>query len=302
MREDRPVGRFLAKVTAVTLLVLGGCASDGSTEVPSDADGLRIASFDFAESEVLAEVYAQAAEAVGVPVVRLGAVGPREVVVPAMRNDAVDLVPEYLGSALLFAEVDSLPADVEDATSTLGDRLDEYEIAVLRPSGAVDSNVFVVTASTAEAYGLVSVSDLAAAPLNRLGGPAECVDRPLCLIGLRDTYAVTFDEFVTQPSLLFTAESLRQGEIDVGVMFSTAPELDADDLVALIDDRGLQPPENVVPIVRRSALARWGPELSAALDAVSAQLTTEQLRRLNARVAEGESTTDLARDWLDSSR
>lgn len=277
-----------------------GCSGSSAPADPPGAAGLRVASFDFVESEILTEVYAQAAEAAAVPVERLGAVGPREVVVPAMRNDLVDLVPEYVGSALTFVGVVESPDDPADAAALLDTQLDEFDIDVLMPSSAVDANVFVVTEDTAALHALESVSDLEGVPLNRFGGPAECPDRPYCLVGLRETYGVSFEEFVAQPSLAFTGEALRRDEIDVGLMFSTSPELDAPDLVALVDDRRLQPPENVVPVVRREALERWNPGLERAMNAVSERLTTQELRRLNGLVADGATPAGAAREWLAS--
>lgn len=294
--------RVLALAGAV-LVGVSACASSSapvdSTDV-TEQTGLRVASFDFVESELLAEVYAQSAEAVGVPVVRLGAVGPREVVVPAMRNERVDLIPEYVGSALSFSGVVDPPSDPAEAAALLAVRVAEFGIDVLKPSAAVDSNVFVVSVDTAELHGLEAVSDLLGAPLTRFGGPAECPDRPFCLAGLRETYGVTFAEFVVQPSLTFTAEALRRDEVDVGLMFSTSPELDAHDLVALTDDRRLQPPENVAPLLRRGPRERWGPELEQALDRVSSRLSTEDLRRMNRLIADGVEIADVARDWLAS--
>lgn len=287
-------------LAALLLLPVAACANGDTESEPTAVETLRVASFDFDESRILAEVYAQAVERAGVPVTRLGAVGPREIVIPAMRSDQIDLVAEYLGSALRFAEVLEAPDDPTVAAELLALRVDAFGIDVLTPSSAEDSNVFVVSDATAERLELDAVSDLATAGLTRFGGPAECPDRPLCLVGLRDTYGVSFDEFVAQPSLAFTAEALRRDEIDVGLLFSTSPQLDAPDLFELTDDLGLQPPENVVPLLRRSALERWGPELVRALDAVSAQLTTPDLRRLNGLIADGVSPSDAAREWLAS--
>lgn len=294
--------RISLVLAAALFLAVAGCA-DAADTVPSGLDDdvddrLRVAGFDFAESELLAELYAQAAENAEVPVVRLGAVGPREIVFPAMRNDQIDLVPEYVGSALRFVGVDDPPRDPLEATATLGAEVASFELVVLAASPAVDTNVFVVTSAVADQLGLETVSDLASAGFRRFGGPAECPDRPLCLAGLADIYGVSFEEFVSQPSLAFTGEALRRGEIDVGLMFSTSPELDATDLVALVDDRNLQPPDNVVPMLRRPAQIQWGDQLETALDEVSGALTTGDLRRMNADVAAGSSVEQVARDWL----
>jgi osmoprotectant transport system substrate-binding protein len=62
------------------------------------------------------------------------------------------------------------------------------------------------------------------------------------------------------------------------------PAITADHLVVLADDRGLQPAENVVPLVRRDVVAHYGPRPLAALNTVSALLDTGTLRAKDARV------------------
>ena len=66
----------------------------------------------------------------------------------------------------------------------------------------------------------------------------------------------------------------------------------------LEDDRRLQPAENLTPLVRRDAVARFGPEMVEVLDAVSAALSTDELRGLNASVRSGVPPTRAAEVWL----
>jgi osmoprotectant transport system substrate-binding protein len=69
--------------------------------------------------------------------------------------------------------------------------------------------------------------------------------------------------------------------------------------VVLADDRGLQPAENVVPLVRRDAVGRYGPRLLAVLDTVSARLSTGSLRALDAQVElRGDDPRLVAGSWL----
>lgn len=274
----------------------GAAPPDG--DGPSGDDAVRIASFDFAESALIAELYAQVVEAAGLPVVRVPDVGPREVVMPALELDLVDVVPEYLGTALRWQSLDA-SSDTGVALRALDVRLRSAGLAALDAAPAEDENVVVVATSTAEREQLTAISDLGPlAGSMRFGGPPECPDRPLCLIGLEERYGLRFGEFVAQRSQRFTAEALRRHEIDVGLMFSTDPAVTARDLTVLEDDRRLQPPENVVPVVRLSALERWGPDLAGALDRLSAALTTSTLRLLNRRVAAGMSVAEVSRDWL----
>lgn len=291
---------LVAAVAIIAIIVTAACGGEGATRSgPTAADGMRVASFDFAESVLLAEIFAQVIESTGTPVIRVGSVGPREIMAPALELDHIDLVPEYLGTALQYAGARDGNSDTASALADLNARLSARGLTALAASPAEDKNVFVVTRDFAVRESLVEISDLGGlSPRLRFGGPPECQERALCLAGLETVYGLRFAEFVPQRSLRFTAEALRRGEIDVGVMFSTAATLIADDLVELVDDRAMQPAENIVPIVRTDALVRWGPEVTAALNAASSALTTLELRVLNLQVANDHPVVDMARDWL----
>lgn len=133
------------------------------------------------------------------------------------------------------------------------------------------------------------------------GGPTECPSRPLCLGGLRSVYGLSFAEFVPlDASGPLTVAAFHSGQIDVGLLFTTDGTIDAEGFVPLRDDRHLQPAENVTPIVRPEVLAAFGPRLADVVNAVSAALTTTDLRAMNAAVDGGASPTAIARTWLDS--
>jgi glycine betaine/choline ABC-type transport system substrate-binding protein len=50
--------------------------------------------------------------------------------------------------------------------------------------------------------------------------------------------------------------------------------------------------------VRREVIDRWGTEFEAVVNEVSQQLTTAELRQLNASVAAGSDPSTVAREWL----
>jgi osmoprotectant transport system substrate-binding protein len=142
------------------------------------------------------------------------------------------------------------------------------------------------------------VSDLAplAATLT-LGGPPECPQRARCLPGFASRYGLHFEEFVPLAGAELTRRALDDGVVDVAVLFSTDVELARRGLVVLEDDRHLQPPDQVVPMVRSSALD--DERVGAALDEVSERLTTANLRFLNWRVEQaGTSVAAEAHGWL----
>jgi osmoprotectant transport system substrate-binding protein len=103
---------------------------------------------------------------------------------------------------------------------------------------------------------------------------------------------------VTIPTRAATVEALLAGQIDVGLLETTDARLGVAPVRLLADDRMLQPPDNVVPLVRRAAIERWGEELRTALNAVSARLTTADLVELNRSVElDGLTPREAALQW-----
>jgi osmoprotectant transport system substrate-binding protein len=168
-------------------------------DVPGDltAEGsINVGSSNFAESNIAAQIYGQALEAAGVDVSYTPDIGARDAYYPALEGGDVDLVPEFTGSLLTFLDAEATASpDVQEVLDALRPLTEEDGITILEPAEADSVNTFVVTSETAEEYGLTTVSDLASVtePLN-LGGPPECPERPYCLIGLQDTYGLTFAE------------------------------------------------------------------------------------------------------------
>lgn len=283
------------------LVLLVGCSTPSAVEQREPPATIRLASFDFPESQVLVEVYAEALRRQGLPVSVQHGVGPREVVVPALQQGVVDVVVDYLGTALAFARpaAEDLPREPGLMRAELAGALDEQGVEVLEAAAAQDQNGFVVTTAFSAEEGVGKLSELAElAPTLVFGGPPECPDRPLCLPGLERVYGLRFGEVRSMPSRAATVEALLSGSIDVGLVETTDARLAVAPIRLLIDDRGLQPPENVVPLVRAAALERWGEELRTALDGASARLLTQDLVQLNRAVEiEGLTPAEAAARW-----
>jgi osmoprotectant transport system substrate-binding protein len=263
---------------------------------------ITVASFDFPESELLADIYGQALRSHGYPVRFAPRLGPRELLDPALSRGLVEMVPEYAGTALQFLSLGKVQpsADVTATHRSLRQTLRGSELVALDPAPAQDANAIVVTRRTASRYGLRTISDLARVkPLLTFGGPPECPTRPLCLQGLRRTYGLRVRSFLPlDVGGPLTRQALEQSQVDVALMFSTEPALVNAGLVALTDDESLQPAENVTPLVHRAAVKRWGPGFPEVVNRVSSALTTRDLRALNAHVAAGTAPSEAAAEWL----
>jgi len=298
-RSHRPRRTRTGAAAAAIALALGACTSAPASR-SADPDAVVVASFNFAESELVAELYAQVLEDAGLTITRMPRVGTRELLEPALERGLVDVVPEYAGSLLEFlSDRQRAGHDIDRVVERLDAALDQRGLVALEPAPAQNRNALALSPTRA-AVGYDTVSDLTGvAAAWSIGGPPECPQRPLCLPGFESVYGLRFEEFVPlDAGGPLTFEALRTGTVDVAVVFTTEGRLVTDDLVLLRDDLHLQPAENVTPIVRRQVLDRVGPELADRLNAVSAALTTIELRVLNLRVAEGAGVATVARKWL----
>ena len=294
---------FLALPLTTCVSVGLGPAGERAAAPATGDDAITIASFDFPESELLAEIYAHALEAKGFRVKRALNLGPRELVEPALERGLVEFVPEYLGTAVQFLHPQSnqVSATVDATRQKLAEAFRGRGVDVLASAEAEDANALAVTAQTSAKYRLSTISDLLSVAARLvIGGPPECPSRPLCLVGLESKYHLKFKRFEPlDASGPLTAEGLASGQIDVAVLFTTDGNIPSRGFVVLEDDLGLQPAENVTPVVREEVVARYGQRFTDVVDAVSAKLTIEGLREMNRLMTLGSRTPRrVALEWL----
>lgn len=290
--RNRAVGAILAGALLAT-----ACGSGDSTE----GEPITVASFNFNESVIVAEIYAQALERTGYDVERSMNLGNREVVKPALEAGEIDLVPEYVGTIHSF--LGGTPTADADATWEEAKALfEETGVTLLAYSPAEDKNAYVVTAETATEHGLTTISDLApVASELAFGGPPECPEREFCLQGLETVYGLEFAEFVPLDAAgPITIAALEGGDVDLALLFSSQGVIAEKGWVVLEDDMGLQPAENLVPAIRVDVVDEYGEDLTTLLDDVSGQLTQEELTEMNKRAdIDGEDPELIAGEWLD---
>jgi osmoprotectant transport system substrate-binding protein len=300
------VARRSSALAASLALALAACVVQGSSaEDARGDDAITVASFDFPESVLLAEIYAQAIEGAGIRVEREPSLGPRELVMPALLEGLVELVPEYAGSGLQFLAGDgSTSPDHEINHQRFAERLATLDVTALDASPAEDQNGFAVTAETARRYGLRTLSDLARVSRELVfGGPPECTRRPFCIPGLERSYGITFGQVYSNLDTggPRTVSALAEGTVDVALLFTSDGAIDLNDFVLLEDDLRLQPAENVTPVIGTGVLDHFGPSLADTVNAVSALLSTGELRTMNAEIARGANPEQIASRWLASS-
>jgi len=283
-----------------------GSGQGGAPQQSNPDNAVVVAAFNFPESKLLAEIYSQALEHSGMPVRRQFDLGPRELVQPAQRQGFVDVVPEYLGSALTGV-APNVAVDLTDSSAVLAalrTALRPWKLEALQPAPASDQNGFAVTRATADRLRLRTLSDLAAeSAILTLGGPSECPTRRYCMAGLQRVYGMQFKRFLAFDDESQRAAALTEGVIDVAVTFTTNGQLATGKVVLLMDDRKLQPAEQVVPVVSSRVVQTYGARLVDTLNAVSVALDTPGLLFLNWRVTVAQRPfADEAHGWLERHR
>ncbi|HJQ41465.1 MAG TPA: ABC transporter substrate-binding protein [Jatrophihabitantaceae bacterium] len=277
----------------------GGSSGSGSGTGSASKGSLTVGSAGFAESELLADIYADAMSAKGVKITKKLQIGERPVYFKALQDGSIDFFPEYSGSVLAYLDSKATaksPADVAAALpAALGNKL-----TALKYSAAQDSDTITVTKDTADKYNLKSIADLAAvANKLTLGAPAQFKTRPDGVPALKSVYGVQFKDFtVTAAGGTVTVNALKNGSIDAADIFSTDPAIAANDFVSLTDPKSMFAAQNIVPIV---SAAKNNSTITDTCNAVSAKLDTATLASLVAKVQnDGKKADDVAKEWLSS--
>lgn len=260
-----------------------------------------VGSGDFPESQIVAEIYAQALHANGFDVGRRMGIGSRETYIPALKDHSIDLVPEYIGNLLLYFEPDSKATVLDAVELQLYQRL-PGDLSILTPSPASDTDTVTVTAGTAAKWHLKTIADLAAHSAEvRFAAPSAFATRPSGLIGLKQKYGldISSGNFITinDGGGPVTVRALVDGTATAANIFSTSPAVVQDHLVALEDPEHNFLAGNIVPLVNSQ---KKSDRLKDVLDAVSARLTTGGIAELNAAVAGngGADPDQAARKWV----
>ena len=298
------VGMTLA---ALSLAACGGTSdplSEASPAQPSEpssaaAAPIVVGSADFTESKILAEIYSQALKAKGVESSTKLGIGSREIYIKALQDQSISAVPEYTGNLLLNFDPNATATTAEEVEKALPSALPS-DLKILKASPAVDQDVYVVTKDFSAQNGITSLEDLKKiASTSTLGGPPELEERAYGPPGLEKIYGAKFKAFVPYPKYPPKISDLDNNKIQVATFFTTDAVIADKGYVQLEDPQSMILPQNVVPLVRSDVASNA--TAVAALDAVQAALTTEELTQLDKKVdSDHQDPEQVAAEWLKS--
>ena len=303
---SRRLGAAALAAALVTTLAACGSSDPTADEAPAgdgDSTTVVVGSFAFPESEILGEIYAQGLEAAGIDVDTQFNIGPRQQTIPALQDGSINLIPEYNGNLLAYYDPEYTERTTEEVDGALTDAVAADGLQVLDSAEAEDKDAYVVTRETAEANDLTSIGDLSALVPFKLGSNPQFGELGYGIPGLRDVYGVGEEkgDVTFVPIEDFggpdTVKALVDDAVQVADIYTTSPALVAEDLVVLEDPESMISSQNVLPLLADSIYTE---ELADALNAISAELTTEDLIALRDRVEGDEkaSAADAAAEWL----
>jgi osmoprotectant transport system substrate-binding protein len=291
---------------AATVIALAGCGGGGNPLKGGGGGGggssttITVGSANFPENSLLAEIYAQALEAKGVKVNRKFNIGTREAYIPALKDGSIDLLPEYTGNLLSFLKKGKVPGNNLTADKVYTDTQAALpsNLELLDKASAEDKDAITVTQATASKYNLKSIADLKShASSLTIGGPPEFEKRFAGLVGLKQLYGLKFKQFKKLDTAgPITVKALKDGNVDAADLFTTDPAVAANNFVALQDPKQLFLAQNVTPLINKK---KANSKVSGALNAISAKLTTDQLKDLVKQVVtDKKDPATVAKTWL----
>lgn len=297
--------RRLSALGAAALLALTACSDpddvegDEAEETQETTGSVSVGSADFPESEIIAEIYAQALEAEGMEVERNFQIGAREVYLPAMENGEIDLLPDYTGNLLSYLDPETTATSEEDIEAELPEALPEG-LDILYPAPAENKDSLNVTPEFAEENDLESIGDLAELDGVSLAANPEFAERSYGIPGMEEIYGITDVDFtaISDGGGPATVQALLDGTVDVADIYTTTPAIEENDLVTLEDPEEMIAAQHVVPVVRADAMDEQAVDV---LNQLSVSLTTEALMEMNALNSgdDVEEPATIAADWLE---
>ncbi|HTY98128.1 MAG TPA: glycine betaine ABC transporter substrate-binding protein [Solirubrobacteraceae bacterium] len=303
----RPFVRLAGTPAAVVALafVLAACGSSKSstttttTSASSGKPAVTIGAKNFAESNILGNLYTQALKAKGFNVSLTENIGSSEIIFKALKAGHIQMYPEYTGTLLSAVAEEKTPPTSEQQAYEQAKAFAEKEgLTLLEKTPFYDTDALATLPSFASAHSLSSIGDLA--PLGKsvtLGGPPEFATREEGLSGIAKEYGVkpTFKPIAIEASY----PALEGGQVQVQVVFTTDGQLLGGKFKVLSDPKHVFGFQNVAPVVDKKVLEQQGPEFEATLNKVSKLLTIPAIQQMNKAVSvEKQTPAAVAKQFL----
>lgn len=259
---------------------------------------------NFTEQLLMAEMTRQLLDANGFDVDKRDGMGST-VLRKAQVNGQIDVYWEYTGTSLVtYNKKSSEGLSAAETIRKVRELDKEQGLVWLECSDANNTYALAVRADDQTTANLKSLSDMAQAYRNDreldMGVNSEFPHREDGLIGLEEMYDFDVSRANRKPmetGLIYNA--LREGEVDIGLVFATDGRIAAFDFRVLDDDKGFFPNYALCPVVRKDTLDE-NPRLEGILNELASKLDDATMQRLNKQVdVDKKSVRDVAKGFLE---
>ena len=275
-----------AGVLSVGVAACGGGKSKSTAGKPgAGKPAVTLGAKNFPEEFILGQLYTQALRAKGYKVTLKNNIGTSEITYKALTSGKIDAYPEYTGEIIstLFGK-NNRPSTAEQAYAQAKQLVGTQGLALTQKTPFFDRDVLAVLTSYAQKNGLKQTGDLKKLGSKvTYGAPPESRTRYQGLLGLRQAYGLTKMKF--KPLAIgLQYKALDDGDVQTATVFTTDGQLQGNKYTELTDPKNVFGFQNVAPVVSKKVLSAEGPGFAQTLNAVSALLSTEAMRRMNAAV------------------
>jgi osmoprotectant transport system substrate-binding protein len=302
-RSDTGVAAATPSVSTTTVTTTATATTTTTATVTLPGVGkppVTIGDENLPEQFLLGQLYYQALKAQGFQVTLNQNIGPPQVVMQALATGQLAMYPEYLDT--WDQEVAALKEQFHTraAAYAAGQRYAlKHGLELLDPTPFSDTNAIAVAFDYAVESQVQSITDLIkVSPQLTLGGPPQFQQSTTGLPLVEDTYGVVPAAFKAL-EVGAQYQALDQGTVQAAVVDTTDPQLLSGSYPLLHDPENVFGWGNVVPVASAKALDAEGPVFVETINRVSALLSLDTMRALNAQVVlDGQDPATVAQQFL----
>lgn len=274
-----------------------GTATAATGEKPGAGKKLTIGSKMDVDGQLNAQMYALLLENQGYEVTTKLGLGQTPVLDQAIKSGAVDIYPEFTGTALSLLNLPPTQ-DAEEAYNQVKDAYKEqFQITWLDPAYELNDSYAICTSpEVANEHNLTTLDDLVPiADQLTLASQQDGIEA--AVEPVEAAYNIKFKN-VVQISEQLGFGAVQQGDADLNVCYTTDPNIIVNEFVVLEDTKNVFPIYNPAPIVRDSVLEE-SPDIADTLNALQPHLTTDAIVNLIKEVSvDHKSVKDVAQAFL----
>ena len=276
-------------------------ATTSTVTLPGDdKPTILLGTMNTPEQFILGDLYRLALQAQGYRVSLSPNIGPTPVRLEAMKQQSLDIYPEYLNVwDETVVGVHRRPKSLRGAYAVGQAYAKRQHLKLLTPTPFSDTSGIAVRARYARRHGLRTLLDLrTVASRVTLGGPLEFTQGPDGLLTVEHEYR--FGPIATKGVAIgdqYTA--LQKHEIGAAYVGTSDPELTEPEFRVLADPKHVFGFGNVVPVVSKMALRAEGPVFARTINRIDRLLTQSAIRGLNFEVETSqEKPEEVAMEFL----